>query len=256
MPEPIFTESVTDLDGYDAGELEFEVNGFDFRALRGGALDLQASAEAEWLVTRRLGVRLEPFVAGSRDGTRTSLEKAYGAGAAISWKLVQDYVHDFHVQAELSGRAPWDSATSVEPGDSPLPLTFDIRSGIREGRCTVRGSVGGGVGASVAHVPVRASLAVLTPLGPSERFGFIGMEADVDGARAYPVVLALDVVPELSPLHLPFRLGLAIPWAVGVESTQPSIGLLLRLFWESPEEQAYGEGRRATTSRRAEGSGR
>jgi hypothetical protein len=243
MPEPIFTETVTDLDGYDVGEWEFEANGFDFRALRGGALSLQTSAEAEWLVTRHLGVRLEPFVASSREGGTASLRTTYGAGAGVSWKLVQDRLHDFHVQAESNVRAPWDVVTMVDPGESPLPLTLDLRSGVRRGRWTLRGGVGVGLGGTAAHAPLRGSLALLTPLGSSERFGFFGVEADVDGARQNPVVLALDVVPELSPLHLPLRLGLAIPWAVGVPGTQPSLGVFLRIFVESREERAYGEGR-------------
>ncbi len=242
MPEPIFTETVTDLDGYDVGEWEFEANVVDFRALRGGALSLQTSAEAEWLVSRHLGIRVEPFAGGGRDDGATSLRTTYGASAGVSWKLVQDRLHDFHAQAEAVARLPWDTVTTVDPGESPLPLTLDLRSGVRRGRWTMRGGAGVGLGGTAAHLPLRGSLALLTPFGPSERFGFFGVEADVDGARQNPVVLALDVVPELSPLHLPLRLGLAIPWAVGTPGTQPSLGIFLRIFVESSEEQAYGEG--------------
>jgi hypothetical protein len=241
MPEPLFTETITDLDGYDAGDVEFEVNGSDFRALRGGAVTWQTGPEAEWLVTRQLGIRLEPVVAEGRDSGQTALRTTWGAGGGVSWKLIQDYRHDFHLQTEITARAPWDVTPTTDPGESPLPVTLDLRWGLRQRAWTLRSGVGLGIGSASAHVPLRGSLAILHPFGPSERFGFFGMEADVDGARQNPVVVAIDLVPDMSPLHLPFRLGLGLPWAIGVPANQPALGLFLRIFVESTAERAYGE---------------
>src|SRR5258708_2648257 len=43
LPEPIFTESTTDIDGYAPGELEFDVHGAESVARRHGARPLQTS---------------------------------------------------------------------------------------------------------------------------------------------------------------------------------------------------------------------
>ncbi len=105
-----------------------------------------------------------------------------------------------------------------------------------------RGGVGLGVGGNSAHVPLRGGPAPLTPFGPNERFGFFGIEAEVDGSRRNPVVFAVNLVPALSPIHLPFRLALGIPWTVGAPGNQPSLGIFLRAFFESANELRYGEG--------------
>ena len=60
---------------------------------------------------------------------------------------------------------------------------------------------------ALRHAPVHGSLAVLAGFDGTERFGFWGVEADADGARRDPVVVALDVVPDLTPLGLPFALA-------------------------------------------------
>jgi hypothetical protein len=63
---------------------------------------------------------------------------------------------DFHLQGEVDGRLPVDTSTVVEPGESPLPLSFNLRSGLRRGAWTLRNSLGVSAGGQAAHVPLRA----------------------------------------------------------------------------------------------------
>jgi len=244
IPEPLLAETITDIDGREAGELELELNGLNWRALRGGAQKWQASLEGEFLVTARLGLRLEALYQRGRpvdtDGVRP-----IGASAGASWKLLHDFRRDLHLQAEVAFRYPSDTAIAVEPGESPLPLVADLRAAWRRGRWTLRGSVGVGAGTAAAHAPFRGTVGVFAPLGPSERYGFWGIEMDGDAARRTPAVLALNLVPNLEPLRLPFRIGLALPWAIGARETEPSVGIFVRIFVESGREIAYGETGRA-----------
>lgn len=244
MPEPIFTETVTDLDGDEAGELEVELNASTLRARRGGAYLYQGSVEVEWLATRRLGLRFEPLASRGRDPGALEAKTEVGASAGVSWKLMQDFAHDFHLQVEALGRAPWNHTSIIaQPGDPELPFVLDLRSGVRMGWLTVRSGVGVGAGGSSAHAPVRASLALLTNFEPSGRFGFWGIEMDADAARDDPFVLALNIVPDLTPTGLPFRVGLALPWnIVGISSGEPGLGIFVRLFYVSGREIEFGRG--------------
>jgi hypothetical protein len=232
--EPIVTETVTDLDGAEGGELEVELNASTFRAMRGGAWERLASLEIEWLVTRKLGLRLEPSY------SKTTTSGGLGTSGAASWKLFQDWVNDRHLQAEVEGRVPWDPGTTVTPGDPALPFALGVRSGIREGRWTLRAGLGFDAGGHAAHVPIRGSLALLTGILRDERFGVFGIEMDADGARVNPVVLAANLIADVTPLGLPFKFGIATPWGVGVQGTDPSLGLLVRIFYVSDREAELG----------------
>jgi hypothetical protein len=244
IPEPLLAETTTDIDGREAGEVELELNGLTWRALRGGAHKWQASFEGEFLVTSHLGLRVEGLYQRTApvdaDGARP-----VGVTAGASWKLLHDFRHDLHLQAEVGFRYPSDLANAVEPGESPLPLVADLRAAWRRGLWTLRASLGAGAGAAAVHAPLRSSVGIFAPLGPSERFGFWGIEMDADAARRTPGVLALNLVPNLEPLGLPFRLGLALPWSIGARDTEPSVGIFVRIFIESGREIAYGETGRA-----------
>jgi hypothetical protein len=241
IPEPIFGETVTDIDGTEAGEIEVELNGSVLRALHGGAYSLDGSVELEWLVTRRLGLRLEPSVA--RDAVGGPPGDAAGVSGGLSWKLFQDFQHDFHVDLEVLGRVPWDSLTIAQPGDPAQPLAVDLRAALRLDWLTLRGGVGVGAFGQSDHVPLRAGLAALAPFESSGRFGFWGVELDADGARSAPVVCALNLVPNFTPAGLPFRIGLALPWTIGERDDRPSVGVFLRLFYESEREIEFAAGR-------------
>jgi hypothetical protein len=244
VPEPIFGETITDIDGEEAGEVEVEANGSVMRALRGGAYALDGSLELEWLVTRLLGVRLEPWLARDADGGPAV--DAGGVSGGVSWKLLHDSQHDFHVHLEALGRAPWSSSTFEQPGDPAQPLAVDLRAALRVGWLTLRGSAGAGAFGQVEHTPLRAGVAALVPFEGSGRFGFWGIELDADGARHAPVIGALGVVPNFAPAGLPFRVGLGLPWAIGERADRPALGVFFRVFYESQREIDFAAGREVT----------
>jgi hypothetical protein len=241
MPEPILNETTTDIDGTEPGELEVEATTSVLRSRAGGAFDLELSPEIELLLTKRLGAKIEPFF---ERGAVAGLppKNSGGLSGGLSWKLLQDFHDDFHLQAEVEGRVPTDPSTVVQPGESPLPLSFDLRSGYRQRAWTLRSSIGVSVGGPSPHVPLRGSAAVFTGFEPTMRLGFWGIEIEADGARANPAVVALDLVPSLLPAKVPFSLGFVLPYSVGAEGKAPSYGFLVRLFIESERERKYGSG--------------
>jgi hypothetical protein len=240
MPEPALAETITDIDGTEAGETEIEGNASLLRSRSGGAFALQLSPELEVLLPYRVGIKLEPFFERAAS-VGASPSSSGGIGGGLSWKVLQDFEHDFHLQAEASGVYPAETSNYVQPGESPLPFSFDLRSGFRRGFLTLRSSVGVAAGGTSAHAPLRGSAAVLVDLEPSGRFGFWGVEAEADGARPNPVVVALDLVPNLTPAGLPFAVGFVLPYSVGADGHAPSYGFFVRLFIESGREREYAK---------------
>jgi hypothetical protein len=243
LPEPILTETVTDIDGNEAGEVEFEANGSVFRARRGGGYGLDASLEAEWIVHPRFGVRLEPTLAVDRDSALSPPSTDAGVSVGAALKVFQDFERQFFLHAECLARLPWDESPIIQPGDPALPFAVDLRAALRRGALTLRWGVGFGAFGDAEHVPLRASVAAMAPFEASGRLGFWGIELDADGARTAPFVAALNVVPNLVPAGIPFRLGLAIPWAIAERDERPSLGIFVRIFYESAREVAFAEGK-------------
>jgi hypothetical protein len=237
IPEPILVETITDIDAPGAGEIELEFNSSYVRSRRGGAYELELGPEIEWLATNRLGTMLEVF--GGREAAAGEASKnRFGASIGLSWKLLHVYEHDFHLQAEVRARYPTDLTTS-DPGESPLPLSIDVLSALRAGRWTLRNSVGVSIGRGPAHVPLRGSAVLLTAFGGSQSNGFWGFEAIADGAKVAPFTVALDAVPDLTALGLPFRVGLVGSYSIGAPATTPSWGVFIRLFVESAREVEF-----------------
>jgi hypothetical protein len=238
LPEPILQETATDIDGTDPGEMELEANVSMLRSRVGGAFALELSPEIEVLLTRHLGAKVNPFFERAADagGSATS---SGGVSGALSWKLVQDLRDDFYLQAEAGGRAATEVSTSVDPGESALPFSLDLQSGFRRGLWTLRNTVGASAGGASPHVPLHGGAVLLTEFDASGRCGFWGVEFEADGARANPFVVALDLVPNLTPAGLPFALGFVLPYSVGADGRAPSYGLFVRLFVESAREQSY-----------------
>ena len=156
-----------------------------------------------------------------------------------SWKLLQDFARDEYIQVEALAHT-LESTDVTEPGESPLPFAFDLHAAKRFGWLTVRGRAGVSVGGPAAYVPLRGGIALMTGFARSLRYGFWGIELEADGARSAPFVLALDLIPNLAALGLPFRIGLAIPWNIGADGTKPALGLYVRLFFESSREVEFG----------------
>jgi hypothetical protein len=231
VPEPIFGESVTDIDGLERGELEVSSDAGELRARRGGAALQLAGVEAEWLATRRLGLRVEPSLVRADDGPGASHTDA-GVGTSLAWKLVHDPVDDFYMQLEASAEWPRRAEGYSPPDEAGLPFALDLRGAWRSGPWTIRGALGGAAGGPSPHVPLRGSLALLRGFDRSARAGFFGIEALADGTWISPVFVAPDVVADLAPLGLPARVGLALPWSPSAGDTQPSFGVYLRLIVE------------------------
>ncbi len=242
IPEPILIETATDIDAFEACEYEIEANAISMRPLRGGGFHLVGSVEAEWLITRRFGVRIEPSVSRDLDRAGADGETTFAGSLAASWKLFHDFRHDFHGQIEMAGRLPWTRSPFTEPGESALPFVFDLPVAYRPGPITLRSFVGAGAGRVGAHVPARGGLALLAPLGPSDRFGFFGVEVEADGARRAPFVVALDVTSSLMPVGVPVRLGFALPWVIGARADEPALGLMFRLIVEPGREFHLSQG--------------
>jgi hypothetical protein len=231
IPEPIFSETVTDIDGTEMGELEISADVGAIRALHGGGQIQVAGIEAEWLATHNLGLRVEPSIAWRRfSGDGSSTEG--GVGTTASWKVVRDLRDDFYLQGEVSAEWPPRAEPLTLPDQPGLPFGVDVRAAFRRDVWTLRGSLGAGFGGSSPHVPLRGSVALLVGLEPSASTGFIGIEALADGTWVSPFFVAPDFVADLSTLGLPVRLGVALPLSPGASSTEPSYGVYLRLLVE------------------------
>lgn len=231
LPEALLTESTTDIDAEEAGELEWEANLARIGARMGGANATLTGLEVEWRVLKELGFRIEPSYAQTVDAGASAPRTFAGVGGALAFGLFHDFTRGLHVQGEIAGRTPESAnAALFEPGESELPFAADLLGAIRLDRWTLRATVGGEAGGAFAHAPVHTDLALQTGLGPEERFGFVGFELRADWAREAPLVVAPEIVADAAPIGLPFRLGLALPVNVGADATTPSYGLFLRLI--------------------------
>lgn len=241
LAEPIFTESTTDIDGYEPGEIEFDVNASEAVARRNGARLLLTSVEMEWKVWNRLGVRLEPSFASSREELALASENTFGFRAAAGWALVHDFRHDFHLQIEAGQRFVDDTpyAFRIQPGEAPLPFNADLKAAIRVVGWTVRAGLGTEAFGTPAHAPFRVQAALMHPFTSEMRFGFFGLEMDADWGRPNPVVVAPNVWADATPIGLPARLGVGIPVVVGAPDTFPAIGVYLRLLILTSREASF-----------------
>jgi hypothetical protein len=231
MPEPIFSETVTDIDATEAGELELSADSSELRSRRAGSQLFLAGVEAEWLATSHLGLRAEPEFARTA-GPDFDSHTDFGVGTTLSWKLVTDVVHDFFMQAEAGAELPPRSERYPSPDQAGLPYTLDLKAGLRRGTWTLRGSVGAGAGSPSPHVPLNASLALLMEFDHSASACFVGIEALADGTWPSPLSVAPDIMADLAAIGLPVRLGVALPWSPGASDTQPSFGIYVRLMVE------------------------
>ena len=241
LPESLLTESATDIDAEDAGEIELEANLAAFGARTGGARAGLTSLEVEWRVLKELGLRIEPTYARIVDAGGVNARDRYGVSGVVAVGLLHDFARDLHVQAELLGRVPDSGSERVfEPEETQLPFAADLAAAIRRGRVTFRATAGAEAGGSFAHAPLHTDLAILTGFVRDERFGFVGLEIRADWARATPLVLAPDVVAVMTPVGLPLSLSLALPINVGADATVTSYGIFLRLMVMTSRELESG----------------
>jgi hypothetical protein len=241
LPESLLTESATDVDSAEAGEIEYEANAATVGARAGGARATLTSLEVEWRLLRELGLRLEPSYSHDVNEGGSGERNLFGFAGALAVGLFHDFAHDLHVQGELLGRTP-ESANAIvfEPGEPELPAAADLVGAVRRGHLTLRATVGVEAGGAVAHAPLHTDLALLTPFWNDERFGFFGVELRADWARTTPLVVAPDVVAITTPLGLPFSLSVALPVNIGASPTATSYGIFVRLMLLASRETEYG----------------
>ncbi len=236
MPEPLITESITDIDGIEAGELELDVTGLLLRAPSAGSTAWAASLEVEWRATDRLGLALESAL-GLENGT-SETGSLLDVRAGISYVLLHDLAYDFHLQLEGKVRVLGDTpetVAGVDPGEPLMRTAFGLRVGWRTGAWTLRAGMGAQAFGDSAHaLPVWATLAGLVGLGPGGRFGFAGVDVASDWARRAPITVAPTVVAYVGPrFAAPLRFGLAFPWSPGGGGLPSSFAALLRVMYDA-----------------------
>jgi hypothetical protein len=241
LPESILTESTTDVDAHEAGEVELESNMSSVGEARGGTQATAVDLELEVRVLSFLGARIEPswqHTTYSDDGH----DEGFGISGGLAFGLIHDWAHDAHLQLEMNARHySIEDPRAVELGETTLPYEPQLLGAWRLAQLTFRGSVGVEFGpGTVAHAPIDLEASMLTGLDRDARLGFFGLEGEVDFARIAPVMLAPDLVANLASFDLPFEVGVAVPWFVGSPTRRANIGVLLRLFYMSEREVAFG----------------
>jgi hypothetical protein len=238
LPESLLTESTTDIDADEAGELEYEANLARLGARKGGAFATLASVEVEWRALRHLGLRLEPTCERITPSGATRSRNELGVSGAIAFTLWHDFPHDQHLQLELLGRTPDRGAgPNFDPGETELPGSLNLVAAQRYGQWTLRATAGAELGGHFAHAPFHTDLSALTGIASDARFGYLALEVRADWASPAPLVIAPEVISDLVPLSLPFRIGLALPVNVGAGSTTPSYGMFMRVILLTERER-------------------
>jgi hypothetical protein len=223
MPEPLISESVTDIDSTEAGEVEVDLTESILRATSGESDGIKTSVEAEWRATKRLGLSAE---------ISTSSDEAVGFSGAASWALLHDFKRGFHLQAEVGGQTTHETEVGREWEDASLPFFFGLRAGLSQNGWTLRAGVGGqAFGPSAHSVPARASLALFHGFGLEGQTGFIGTELITDWARPAPFFAAPEIVVHFSR-WLPLSLGVAVPLSPGTDQASASWGVVIRAIYE------------------------
>jgi hypothetical protein len=241
LPESILTESTTDVDAYEAGEFELESNLSSIGEARGGTNTTSIDLEFEWRILSFFGTRIEPsftHTTFARDGR----DQGFGLSTGLALGLLHDFAHDAHLQLEFNARHySVEDSRSIDLGETVLPYEPQLLGAWRIDRVTFRGSVGVEFGpGTVAHAPIDIESSIFTGFDRDARLGFVGLESDVDLARVAPLMIGPDVVASLTTFDLPLQIGVAVPWFVGSPTQRANIGVLLRLFYLSEREVAFG----------------
>jgi len=226
MPEPLISESLTDIDGLESGELEFDatVNTLRSTDLKSGGNG--QAIEAEWRATDRLGLGAEASYTSDNQS---------GLNIGASWILFHDKARDFHLQAEIGYQLiDQDDSIGRDWDDASLPLKFGLRAGWRYGLWTTRAGLGAeALGQTGVNSAMRASVAEFFEFAGKSRFpSFAGIEVDGDWARPAPYILAPTVVVDFTQIALPMKLGVATPWSPSMNSIPASWGVIIRGMFE------------------------
>jgi hypothetical protein len=155
--------------------------------------------EAEWRVTRLLGLKLEL-------GLDRVQALAPSVSAGVSFSLFHAERIGLHAQAVLYGHWPIEAGeiALLDPGEPSTLVAAGVHLAWQWRLLAARLEVTGGYGGEIAHAPVRANGALLF----GNKTAFIGLEAMADFARRDPLVLAIEAeVRQLLEDDLPLRVA-------------------------------------------------
>ncbi len=228
MPEPVLGESITDIDGSRAGELEVDLTGVVSRT--GGANLWQGSVEIESRLTDRLGFEIEVGYSGAF--TSNLPERGLDLRLLASWSLLHDFDHGLHAQVEIADRFIGGNEDGANLGEPRLPFSAGFRVGLDRGWWTLRLGLGAAAGGTSAHqIPVWVSTTAFLNFG-RERWCSLGLDGETDWTRINPFTVAPTLVFDGSVLHIPGKVAIVAPYGFPAGSQEHSFGLLLRVIGE------------------------
>lgn len=228
MPEPVLGESVTDIDGTRAGELEI-----DLTAL-GGHLDGDSSwgggVAIEMRVLDWLGLEAEVGYSHGRAAGRLERELELRLLGSVS--LFHDFERGLHGQVEVGARLVGERDLGPNFGEPAAPLSGGFRLGYDQRWWTLRVGVGvATAGESVHQIPAWMSATGFVNFGRDRWLSF-GLDAEADWTRANPFTVAPMFLLDGRLLHWPGRLALVAPYGCPGGGSERWIGLAVRLIGE------------------------
>jgi hypothetical protein len=228
MPEPVLGESITDIDGSEAGEVEVDLTGVVGRT--GGTKLWQGSVEIEGRVTDRLGLAIEIGYARAFRGNLPEGELDIRLFA--SWSLLHDFERGLHAQAEIGWRVVGKIEDGANLGEPRLPFSAGFRVGLDRGWWSLRLGLGTAGGGTSAHlIPAWASTTVFLNFGRG-RWGSLGLDGEADWTRPNSFTVAPTLVFNGTALHLPGKVAIVTPYGFPAGSREPWFGLVLRVIGE------------------------
>ncbi len=229
MPEPVLGESITDIDGSEAGEVEVDLTALVGRT--GGTNLWQGSIEIESRVTDHLGLELE--IAYSGAFTSNLPERSTDLRLLASWSLLHDFDRGLHAQAEIAWRFVGEIEDGANLGEPRLPFSAGFRVGLDRGWWTLRLGLGAaaGRGGSAHLIPVWASTTAFLNFGRG-RWASLGLDGEADWTRTNPFTVAPTLVFNGSVVHIPGKVAIVAPYGFPAGSREPWFGLMLRVIGE------------------------
>jgi hypothetical protein len=229
MPEPVLGESVTDIDGSQAGELEVDLTAIVGRT--GGTNQWQGSVEVETRVIDQLGLEIEMGYSGAF--TSNVPDKGFDLRLLASWSLLHDFEHGLHAQAEIAGRFVGDVEEGPNLGEPRLPYSAGFRLALDRGWWTLRLGLGAAVGgdASAHLIPVWASATAFLNFGQG-RWGSLGLDGEADWTRTNPFTVAPTLIFNGPAFHIPGKLAIVTPYGFPAGGQESWFGLIVRIIGE------------------------
>jgi len=228
MPEPVLGESVTDIDGTEAGEIEVDLTAVLGRT--GGTSLWQTSVEIESRVIDRLGLELELGYSGSFTSNIT--DEGFDLRVLASWSLLHDFENGLHAQVEIAGRFVGETEEGVNLGEPRLPYSLGFRVGLDRGSWTLRLGAGAAAGDSSAHViPAWVSATAFLNFGQG-RWCSLGLDGEADWTRMNPFTLAPTFIFNGPTFHIPGKLAIVTPYGFPGGAQEAWFGLMVRIIGE------------------------